>query len=41
MTLSYTYLRTDDGRQIIIANGTMIQQTFIKLNDASKPRPLP
>jgi small-conductance mechanosensitive channel len=31
ITLGFTVLRTDDGRQIIIANGTMIQQTFIKL----------
>lgn len=34
ITLGFTVLRTDDGRQIIIANGTMAQQTFIKLNAA-------
>lgn len=31
ITLGFTLLRTDDGRQIIIANGTMAQQTIIKL----------
>jgi len=31
ITLGFTILRTDDGRQIIIANGTMAQQTMIKL----------
>ncbi|MDZ3833312.1 MAG: mechanosensitive ion channel [Sphingopyxis sp.] len=31
ISLGYTMLRTDDGRQIVIANGTMAQQTFIKL----------
>ena len=31
-------LRTDDGREIIIANGTMAQQTMIKLHPgAAKP----
>ncbi|MBX3563749.1 MAG: mechanosensitive ion channel family protein [Sphingomonas sp.] len=31
ITLGFTILRTDDGREIIIANGTMAQQTMIKL----------
>lgn len=31
ISLGYTVLRTDDGRQIVIANGTMAQQTMIKL----------
>ena len=31
ISLGFTMLRTDDGRQIIIANGTMAQQTIIKL----------
>jgi small-conductance mechanosensitive channel len=31
ISLGYTVLRTDDQRQIIIANGTMAQQTMIKL----------
>jgi small-conductance mechanosensitive channel len=31
ISLGYTVLRTDDGREIIIANGTMAQQTMIKL----------
>lgn len=31
ISLGYTKLRTDDGRQIVIANGTMAQQTLIKL----------
>ena len=30
ITLGFTVLKTDDGREIIIANGTMAQQTFIK-----------
>jgi small-conductance mechanosensitive channel len=34
ITLGFTVLRTDDGRRIIIANGTMAQQTFIKLKAA-------
>jgi small conductance mechanosensitive channel len=36
ITLGFTVLRTDDGREIIIANGTMAQQTMIKLLPASK-----
>lgn len=32
--LGFTVLRTDDGRQIIVANGTMAQQTMIKLMSA-------
>jgi len=31
ITLGFTILKTDDGREIIIANGTMAQQTMIKL----------
>lgn len=31
MSLGFTVLRTDDGRRIIVANGTMAQQTMIKL----------
>lgn len=32
ISLGFTTLRTDDGREIIIANGTMAQQTMIKLH---------
>ncbi len=35
ISLGYTVLRADDGRQIIIANGTMAQQTMIKLPAAA------
>ncbi|WP_459463873.1 mechanosensitive ion channel family protein [Rhizobium sp. No.120] len=35
ISLGYTFLRTDDQRQIIIANSTMAQQTMIKLSQAS------
>lgn len=35
ISLGYTVLKTDDQRQIIIANGTMAQQTMIRL--ASTP----
>jgi small-conductance mechanosensitive channel len=31
ITLGFTVLRTDDGRQIVIANSPMAQQTMIKL----------
>lgn len=31
MSLGFTILRTDDGRKIIVANGTMAQNTMIKL----------
>lgn len=31
ISLGYTLLRTDDGREIIIANGTMAQQTMIRI----------
>lgn len=34
ISLGYTILRTDDGRQIVIANGTMAQQTTIRLSEA-------
>jgi hypothetical protein len=36
ITLGFTVLRADDGREIIIANGTMAQQTIIKL--VSEPK---
>lgn len=36
ISLGYTTLRTDDGRQIVIANATMAQQTMIKLQNAAK-----
>ena len=36
ITLGFTILRTDDGREIIIANGTMAQQTMIKLPRSEK-----
>jgi small-conductance mechanosensitive channel len=32
ISLGYTVLKTDDHRQIIIANGTMAQQTMIRLS---------
>lgn len=35
ISLGYTILRTEDRRQIIIANSTMAQQTMIKLSEAS------
>ncbi len=35
ISLGFTLLKTDDGREIIIANSTMAQQTMIKL----PPRP--
>lgn len=31
MSLGFTVLRTDDGRDVIVANGSMAQQTMIKL----------
>lgn len=34
ISLGFTSLRTDDGRQIIVANGTMAQQTMIKHAEA-------
>jgi len=39
ISLGYTVLRTDDGRQIVIANGTMAQQTIIKLVSGAKKPP--
>jgi len=39
ISLGYTVLRTDDGRQIVIANGTMAQQTVIKIGPASRKPP--
>lgn len=35
ISLGFTVLRTDDGRQIIVANATMAQQTMIKLLPAA------
>lgn len=40
ISLGYTVLRTDDGREIVIANGTMAQQTMIKLSRTA-PGPTP
>lgn len=37
ISLGYTRLRTDDGREIIIANATMAQQTMIKLLPPAGP----
>ena len=38
ISLGFTLLRTDDGREIIIANSTMAQQTMIKLpRDETEP----
>lgn len=34
ISLGFTMLKTDDGREIIIANGTMAQQTMIKLSSS-------
>lgn len=34
ITLGFTVLRTDDGRQIIVANGSMAQETMIKLGSS-------
>lgn len=34
VSLGFTVLRTDDGREVIIANGTMAQQTMVKLGVA-------
>lgn len=39
ISLGYTTLRTDDGRKIIIANGTMAEQTMIKLTKAPSDAP--
>ncbi|TRW97876.1 mechanosensitive ion channel [Paracoccus sp. M683] len=39
MSLGFTVLRTDDGRKIIVANGTMAQNTMIKLEDGAKQKP--
>ncbi len=35
ISLGYTVLRTDDGRELIVANGTMAQNTMIKLPAAA------
>ena len=37
ISLGFTQLRTKDGREIIIANGTMAQQTMIKLPPDTSP----
>ncbi|MBN9079585.1 MAG: mechanosensitive ion channel protein [Rhizobiales bacterium 65-79] len=39
ISLGYTVLRTDDGRQIVIANGTMAQQTMIRLSGQAEALP--
>lgn len=39
MSLGFTVLRTDDGRRVIVANGTMAQQTMIKLPPEDKTKP--
>lgn len=39
ISLGYTVLRTDDGRQIVIANGTMAQQTMIRLSGQAETQP--
>jgi len=41
ISLGYTVLRTDDQRQIIVANGTMAQQTMIRLPAAAAAAPGP
>jgi small-conductance mechanosensitive channel len=41
ISLGYTVLRADDGREIIIANGTMAQQTMIRLPRSTTPGPQP
>jgi small-conductance mechanosensitive channel len=37
MSLGFTQLLTDDGREIIVANATMAQQTMIKLPPVQAP----
>ncbi len=37
ISLGFTVLQTDDGREIIVANATMAQQTMIKLLPAAAP----
>ncbi|WP_245415931.1 MULTISPECIES: mechanosensitive ion channel family protein [Mesorhizobium] len=37
ISLGYTSLRTDDGREIIVANATMAQQTMIKIGASIQP----
>lgn len=39
MSLGFTILRTDDGRRIIVANGTMAQNTMIKLSGEGEASP--
>lgn len=39
MSLGFTVLRTDDGRKIIVANGTMAQNTMIKLTPEGSATP--
>jgi hypothetical protein len=38
MSLGFTILRTEDGRRIIVANGTMAQNTMIKLPIAAEAK---
>nr|WP_294848065.1 mechanosensitive ion channel domain-containing protein [uncultured Sphingomonas sp.] len=37
VALGFTVLRTDDGRKVIIANGSLVQQTLIVLQPPSPP----
>jgi small-conductance mechanosensitive channel len=39
ITLGYTKLRADDGREIIVSNGTMASQTMIKLTPVKPNTP--
>lgn len=38
ISLGYTTLRTDDGRAIVVANGTMADQTMIKLTRTTQDK---
>lgn len=37
VALGFTVLKTDDGRKVIIANGSLVQQTLIVLDHAAPP----
>lgn len=41
ISLGYTLLRTDDGRQIIVANGALAQQTMIRVATREDPAHVP
>lgn len=41
ISLGFTVLKTDDGREIIIANGAMAQQTMIRLTNAPNDHGIP